>query len=95
METSDGLPIVRVGVWLYDATVPVRVRVVSSPVSWDFDVEDCDELPIPCFIVEFEQAGSPGYFPSRVANFPSLAEAVAYAKRVCPNIIWDLCTLHG
>lgn len=94
MERIENLPVVREGVWLYAARVPVRVRVVSSPLTWgtgDYEDEEhvARDQPVPCFLLVYEAAGSPGVFCNIVPNLPSLAEALAHAERIFPRLTWD------
>lgn len=93
MESVDKLPIVREGRWLYDKTIPVRVRILQSPETWGTgDYEDDETIaeshPIECYFVVYESAGSPGRFNNIVPNHMSIEEASRYVEKHFPGIEW-------
>ncbi len=79
---------------MYAKTVPVCVRVLSSPETWGSG--DCDDAPeiaenqsIACFFLAYEAAGSPGVFCNVVPNLLTLEAAVGLAEQLLPGIKWQ------
>jgi hypothetical protein len=93
MNWLDKLPIVREAVWLYDGTVPIRIRVRRSSMTYGSgDQDDAPEFandqPIESFCVCYESAGSPGVFNNAQLNLPSLEEAIAVVDAKFPGAKW-------
>lgn len=93
MSAFDDLPVVREAVWLYDGSVPVRVKVLKSPETFGTgDYEDppdvAENAPIECFFVVYESAGSPGAFNNGITNIATLEEAVAVVEARFPGVKW-------
>ena len=93
MSTVDDLPVVKEGVWLYAETVPVRIQILSTPETWGTgDYEDDESIAenqrVPCYILAYESAGSPGRFNNVVPNLMSIPEALAYVEQRFPGIKW-------
>lgn len=93
MSTITDWPIALEGVWRYAGSVPVKVRILQSPSTWGTgDGEDSEhaakDLPIPCFFLAYEAAGSPGDFCNLIPNLATLEEALAHAAEKFPNIEW-------
>ncbi|GAB4060868.1 hypothetical protein [Uliginosibacterium sediminicola] len=93
MALLDRFPIAREGVWLYDQSVPVCIRVVASPETWgtgDFEDEEsvAENQAIPCFFIVYESAGSPGNFNNVIPNIETLESAYQMAESKFPGIEW-------
>lgn len=93
MAKIENLPILREGVWLYAKSVPVCVRILSSPETWgtgDFkdELETAANQPVACFFLAYEAAGSPGVFCNVVPNLATFEVAVASAEQQFPGIRW-------
>ena len=94
MTKIENLPIVRDGVWLYAKTVPVRVRVLSSPETWgtgdyEDEPETAENQSIACYFLAYETAGAPGVFCNVVPNLFTIEAAVALAEQRFPGIKWQ------
>jgi hypothetical protein len=94
MDALEKMPIVREGVWLYEQSVPISLRILSSPETWgsgDYEDEDlvAENQPIPCFFLAYDAAGTPGHFRNIVPNLTSLEAAVAYAEEKFTGIKWN------
>ncbi len=94
MDALEKMPIVREGVWLYEQSVPIHLRILSSPETWgtgDYEDEEsvAENQPIPCFFLAYEAAGSPGNFCNIVPNLASLEAAVAFAEERFHGIKWN------
>lgn len=93
MAYLDELPIVREGIWLYCQSVPVCVRVLASPVTFgsgDYEDEEvvAENQPIPCFLIVYESAGSPGHFNNVLPNIESLEAAYKLVDERFSGIKW-------
>lgn len=79
-------------VWLYDGSVPCRVRLIRE--DWDEDVDlsaDVDEEPLifrTAYYVEYEVVASGGKF-GRGALYGTEADALEDARGLLPGIQWD------
>jgi hypothetical protein len=94
MSIYDNLPVVREGVWLYDGTVPVRVRILFSTHTEGTGNEDDEESisenqPIPCYFIAYEMAGRPGVLSNIILNLESLEAAIAYVENKFSGITWQ------
>jgi hypothetical protein len=94
MQIVDTLPIVREGVWMYEESVPVAVRVLQSSETWGSGDHE-DEEPVrenqqvQCYFLAYEMAAAPGNFCNLVPNLPTLEAAMAYAEQRMPGIQWQ------
>jgi hypothetical protein len=94
MDALEKMRIVREGVWLYEQSVRIHLRILSSPETWgtgDYEDEDsvAENQQIPCFFLAYEAAGSPGNFCNIVPNLLSFEAAVAFAEQKFPGIKWN------
>ena len=94
MGNVDQLPVVREGTYLYAQSVPIQVRIVTSPETWgagDYEDEDAiaENKSTPCFFVLYEMAGKPGEFCNVVPNIPTLEAAYEFCGEKFPNIQWQ------
>ena len=90
----DQFPTVRSGTWLYDGTVPCRIRIVRSPVfHGSGDEDDPPELredrEVESFYVLFSPPSGPGgdmaYGP-----FLTLAAAASHGESLVGDTVrWD------
>ena len=74
MGNVDQLLVVREGTYLYAQSVPIQVRIVTSPETWgtgDYEDEDAiaENKSTPCFFVLYEMAGKPGEFCNAFQTF--------------------------
>lgn len=90
MRTSA---VVREGSWLYDGTVPTRVRICRSPTwfgSGDHEdpPEEREDRDAECFYVEWEPAGS-GTGGAGSGPFGTLLDAEEHVARASGNsVVW-------
>jgi hypothetical protein len=94
MRITDTWPIVREGVWMYEGSVPVAIRVLRSSETWgsgDYEDEESirENQQVQCFFLAYEMAGAPGNFCNLVPNLPTLEDAMAYAQQRMPGIQWE------
>ena len=78
--------IVKRGVWLYDGSVPVAIRIVRGDTyfgSGDYEdpPEIQDDREVETFVVWYESAGEPGRFCNGSAQFFSLCDAVEWVEQ--------------
>ncbi|MFL6697965.1 MAG: hypothetical protein ACJ8GJ_12415 [Vitreoscilla sp.] len=93
MSSFDDLPVLAEAQWLYDGSVPVRIRVHSSPMYYGTgDYEDptdiAEERPGEFYILSWESAGSPGSFPNAMPNLASIDEVLETVERKFPGARW-------
>ena len=93
MDHLDQLPIVREGVWLYNHSVLVRIRILASPETWGTgDYEDDGSVsknqPSPCFFIVYESAGVPGNFNNIIPNIENLNTAYEMVEQKFPEVKW-------
>lgn len=93
MNAFDALPVVREAEWLYNGSVPVRVKILKSPETLGTaDHGDAPEVaqnsPVECFFVVYESVGSPGVFNNGLTNLPTLERAVAEVEARFPGVRW-------
>ena len=93
MSSFDDLPILAEAEWLYDGTVPIRIRVHSSPMYYGTgDYEDpsdiAEDRPGDFYILTYEMAGSPGHFCNAMQNLASIDEVLETVARKFPGARW-------
>jgi hypothetical protein len=93
MSTFDDLPILAEGEWLYDGTVPLRLRVHASPMYYGSgDYEDpsdiAEDRPGNFYIISSETPGSPGRFGTTIPNLESIEEVLSTVERLFPGARW-------
>lgn len=92
MSSPDDLPILAEAEWLHDATVPIRIRVHSSPMVYGTgDYEDPGDIAEDGpgrFIISNELAGSPGEFNIAAENLASIDEVLATVEQKFPGARW-------
>ena len=94
MPITDTWPIVREGVWMYEMSVPVAVRVLQSSETWgsgDYEDEESvrENQQVQCYFLAYEMAAAPGNFCNLVPNLWMLEAAMAYAEQRMPGILWE------
>jgi hypothetical protein len=82
------------GTWLYDGTVPTKVRVLQSDVAFGTgDYEDepeyAEDRPGRCFYIQWEPAGG-GSGGSITGPFSTLDEAKAHVQKTAGSVQWLL-----
>ena len=92
MSEFDDLPILAEAEWLHDGTVPIRIRVHSSPMYYGTgDYEDpsdiAEERPGDFYILTHEVAGSPGKF-DMTRNLASIDDVLETVERKFPGARW-------
>ncbi len=93
MSSFDDLPILAEAEWLYDGSVPIRIRVHSSPMYYGTgDYEDptdiAEERPGEFYLLTHEVAGSPGHFSNVTPNLTSIDEVLETVERKFPGARW-------
>jgi len=94
MSSLDDLPIIAEAEWLYDGTVPVRLRVHASPMYYGTgDYEDpsdiAEDRPGNFYIISSERPGSPpGEFRETIRNLGSVEEVLSTVERLFPGARW-------
>jgi hypothetical protein len=93
MSNFDDLPILAEGEWLYDGTVPVRLRVFASPMYYGTgDYEDpsdiAEDRPGNFYIIASDGAGTPGEGGMMIQNLGSIEEVLAAVEKNFPSARW-------
>lgn len=84
--------VVAEGSWLYDGSVPTKVRVLQCDVAfeagdYDDEPEDAEGRPGPGFYVQWEFAGG-GAGGSLTGPFPTLDEARSHVQKSAGAVRW-------
>jgi hypothetical protein len=93
MSTVDDLPILAEAEWLYDGSVPVRLRVHASPMYYGTgDYEDpadlAEDRPGDFYTISSDRAGSPGVVGLVIPNLASIDEVLAAVEEKFPGARW-------
>jgi hypothetical protein len=80
------------GTWLYDASIPCRVRIVRRDhdyyhEDWGPEAPDLDADGW-AYYVEFESPAAPGAFGQPSKTCTSFSTAIAHAEKTVKNIRW-------
>jgi|GEM_PF-1418795 len=93
MSSHDDLPILAEAEWLYDGSVPVRLRVHASPMYYGTgDYEDptdiAEERPGNFYIISSDRAGAPGEVGTVIPNLASIEDVLATVAARFPGARW-------
>ena len=93
MSNGGRVQTLREGTWLYDGSVPLRVRLVREDWDDDFtpagDPEDEEEVYRFAFYVQYEMAGADGWSGVAGQFHRTEEDALADASGLLPTLKWN------